>query len=185
MLPPATVTERVVPFCSFTTSQKVTFQNLHPFSSSLVERAANLYLNCWNQHSGSWRHVPLALSYSTILNQLKKEIFFIFSIFVICSSLLLNITFTFSHLQTLLSKSDLQLANTKVINLEEENRQRKFFMRDKFSVVAWRLTGIQHSGWGWNGEQECSGEWFWASLWWYHEASLTSRSQTSGGDVDL
>ncbi len=31
-----------------------------------------------------------------------------------------------------------------------------------------------------NGEQECSGEWFWASLWWYHEASLTSRSQTSG-----
>ncbi len=35
-----------------------------------------------------------------------------------------------------------------------------------------------------NGERECSGEWFWASLWWYHEASLTSRSQTSGGDVD-
>ncbi len=34
-----------------------------------------------------------------------------------------------------------------------------------------------------NGERECSGEWFWASLWWYHEASLTSRSQTSGGDV--
>ncbi len=31
-----------------------------------------------------------------------------------------------------------------------------------------------------NGERECSGEWFWASLWWYHEASLTSRSQTSG-----
>ncbi len=30
-----------------------------------------------------------------------------------------------------------------------------------------------------NGERECSGEWFWASLWWYHEASLTSRSQTS------
>ncbi len=24
----------------------------------------------------------------------------------------------------------------------------------------------------------------WASLWWYHEASLTSGSQTSGGDVD-
>ncbi len=35
-----------------------------------------------------------------------------------------------------------------------------------------------------NGEWECSGEWFWASLWWYHEASLTSRSQTSGGDAD-
>ncbi len=35
-----------------------------------------------------------------------------------------------------------------------------------------------------NGEWECSGEWFWASLWWYHKASLTSRSQTSGGDVD-
>ncbi len=35
-----------------------------------------------------------------------------------------------------------------------------------------------------NGERECSGEWFWASLWWYHEASLTHRSQTSGGDVD-
>ncbi len=34
------------------------------------------------------------------------------------------------------------------------------------------------------GERECSGKWFWASLWWYHEASLTSRSQTSGGDVD-
>ncbi len=29
-----------------------------------------------------------------------------------------------------------------------------------------------------NGERECSGEW-------YHEASLTSRSQTSGGDVDV
>ncbi len=27
-----------------------------------------------------------------------------------------------------------------------------------------------------NGEWECSGEWFWASLWWYHKASLTSRS---------
>ncbi len=25
---------------------------------------------------------------------------------------------------------------------------------------------------------------FESSLWWYHEASLTSRSQTSGGDVD-
>ncbi len=35
-----------------------------------------------------------------------------------------------------------------------------------------------------NDERECSGEWFWASLWWYHEASLTSRSQTSGGDVN-
>ncbi len=37
--------------------------------------------------------------------------------------------------------------------------------RDKFSVVAWNLTGIQHSGGGgkiippaWNGERECSGE---------------------------
>ncbi len=35
-----------------------------------------------------------------------------------------------------------------------------------------------------NGERECSGEWFWASLWWYHEALLISRSQTSWGDVD-
>ncbi len=35
-----------------------------------------------------------------------------------------------------------------------------------------------------NSEREYSGEWFWASLWWYHEASLTSRSQTSGGDLD-
>ncbi len=35
-----------------------------------------------------------------------------------------------------------------------------------------------------NGEWKRSGEWFWASLWWYHEASLTSRSQTSEGDVD-
>ncbi len=36
-----------------------------------------------------------------------------------------------------------------------------------------------------NGERECSGEWFWASLWWYHEVSLTSRSQTSGGEIQL
>ncbi len=34
-----------------------------------------------------------------------------------------------------------------------------------------------------NGERECSGEWFWASLWWYHEVMLTSGSQTSEGDV--
>ncbi len=34
------------------------------------------------------------------------------------------------------------------------------------------------------GEWKGSGEWFWASLWWYHEASLTRRSQTSGRDVD-
>ncbi len=33
-----------------------------------------------------------------------------------------------------------------------------------------------------NSEWKRSGEWFCASLWWY-EASLTSRSQTSGGDV--
>ncbi len=64
--------------------------------------------------------------------------------------------------------------------------------RDEFSVVAWRLTGIQHSGWGGggiipparNGEWECSGEWFCASLWRHHEATLAHRSQTSGGDVD-
>ncbi len=35
-----------------------------------------------------------------------------------------------------------------------------------------------------NGERECSGEWCWASLWWYHETSLTSRFQTSEGDLD-
>ncbi len=35
-----------------------------------------------------------------------------------------------------------------------------------------------------NGEWKRSGEWFCASLWWHHEASLTRRSQTSGGDVD-
>ncbi len=35
-----------------------------------------------------------------------------------------------------------------------------------------------------NGEWKRSGLWFWASLWWHHEASLTRRSQTSGGDVD-
>ncbi len=35
-----------------------------------------------------------------------------------------------------------------------------------------------------NGEWKCSGTWFCASLWWHHEASLTSRSQVSGGDVD-
>ncbi len=66
--------------------------------------------------------------------------------------------------------------------------------RDEFSGVTWKLSGIQHSGWGSFhhkfvppariGEWKCSGEWFWASLWWYHEASLTRRSQTSGGDVD-
>ncbi len=22
-----------------------------------------------------------------------------------------------------------------------------------------------------NGERECSGEWFWASLWWYHDVA--------------
>ncbi len=35
-----------------------------------------------------------------------------------------------------------------------------------------------------NGEWKRSGKWFCASLWWHHEASLTHRSQTSGGDVD-
>ncbi len=30
-----------------------------------------------------------------------------------------------------------------------------------------------------NGEWKRSGEWFCASLWWYHEATLTRRSQTS------
>ncbi len=35
-----------------------------------------------------------------------------------------------------------------------------------------------------NSEWKRSGEWFCASLWWRHEASLTRRSQTSGGDVD-
>ncbi len=34
-----------------------------------------------------------------------------------------------------------------------------------------------------NGEWKRSGEWFCASLWWHHEALLTRRSQTSGGDV--
>ncbi len=35
-----------------------------------------------------------------------------------------------------------------------------------------------------NGEWKCSGKWFCASLWWHHEASLSRRSQASGGDVD-
>ncbi len=35
-----------------------------------------------------------------------------------------------------------------------------------------------------NGEWESSGEWFCASLWRHHEATLAHRSQTSGGDVD-
>ncbi len=35
-----------------------------------------------------------------------------------------------------------------------------------------------------NGEWKRSGEWFYASLWWNHEASLTRRSQTFGGYVD-
>ncbi len=60
--------------------------------------------------------------------------------------------------------------------------------RDELSGVVWKLSGIQHSGWeggnfippARNGEWKSSGEWFCASLWWYHEASLTRRSQTSG-----
>ncbi len=63
--------------------------------------------------------------------------------------------------------------------------------RDYFSGVAWKLSGIQHSGWGGkfipparNGEWKCSGKWFWASLWWHHEATLARRSQTSWRDVD-
>ncbi len=35
-----------------------------------------------------------------------------------------------------------------------------------------------------NDEWKCSGKWFCAALWWHHEASLTRRSQASGGDVD-
>ncbi len=35
-----------------------------------------------------------------------------------------------------------------------------------------------------NSEWKRSGEWFCASLWRYHEASLTHRSQASWGDVD-
>ncbi len=35
-----------------------------------------------------------------------------------------------------------------------------------------------------NGEWKRSGKWFCASLWWHHEASLTSRSQTYWGDAD-
>ncbi len=35
-----------------------------------------------------------------------------------------------------------------------------------------------------NGEWKRSGEWFWFSLWWHHEAMLACRSQTSWGDVD-
>ncbi len=35
-----------------------------------------------------------------------------------------------------------------------------------------------------NGEWKRSGTWFCASLWWHHEASLTRRSQASGGNVD-
>ncbi len=35
-----------------------------------------------------------------------------------------------------------------------------------------------------NGEQKHSGEWFCASLWWHHEATLARRSQTSLGDVN-
>ncbi len=35
-----------------------------------------------------------------------------------------------------------------------------------------------------NGEWKRSGKWFCTSLWWHHEASLTHRSQASGGDVD-
>ncbi len=35
-----------------------------------------------------------------------------------------------------------------------------------------------------NGDWKRSGEWFCASLWWYHEAMLARKSQTSWGDVD-
>ncbi len=65
--------------------------------------------------------------------------------------------------------------------------------RDEFSVVAWRLTGIQQSGWGGGGRSfhrpgtvnENVLESDFEPLWWYHEASLTSRSQTSGNHSDL
>ncbi len=81
-------------------------------------------------------------------------------------------------LQTLLSKVTYNWGIHKAINLEDANKSlghcsnkyklarewekdediekgKVFFMksssveRDEFSVVAWRLTGIQHSGWGW------------------------------------
>ncbi len=58
--------------------------------------------------------------------------------------------------------------------------------RHEFSGVAWRLTGIQHSGWGW--EDHSTSQERWTRMFWKVilslEASLTSRSQTSGGDVD-
>ncbi len=64
--------------------------------------------------------------------------------------------------------------------------------RDEFSVVAWRLTGIQRSGWGGGRSFHRPGtvnenvlESDFEPLWWYHEASLTSRSQTSGNHSDL
>ncbi len=62
--------------------------------------------------------------------------------------------------------------------------------RDKLSGVAWKWPGIQLAEGGKiipparNGEWKRSGEWFCASPWWHHEASLTRRSQISGGDID-
>ncbi len=43
--------------------------------------------------------------------------------------------------------------------------------RDKFSVVTWRLTGIQHSGWGWE-DHSTSQEW-WMRMFWRVILSLS------------
>ncbi len=43
--------------------------------------------------------------------------------------------------------------------------------RDEFSVVAWRLTGIQHSGWGWE-DHSTSQEW-WTRMFWRVILSLS------------
>ncbi len=63
--------------------------------------------------------------------------------------------------------------------------------RDKFSGVlkivrdsAFRMGGGKFIPPTRNSEWKRSGEWFCASLWWLHEATLVRRSQTSWGDVD-
>ncbi len=65
--------------------------------------------------------------------------------------------------------------------------------RDEFSGVAWKLSGIQHSGWGWEVHSTSQERWmktFWrlilclSVMGAIDEVSLVCRSQTSWGDVD-
>ncbi len=65
--------------------------------------------------------------------------------------------------------------------MEEMSFQVSLEICQGFSIPEWGGKFIPPAR---NGEWEHSGEWFCASLWWHHEASLARRSQTSWGDVD-